>query len=245
MLNKITLILFKYLPACFIVGILINNLLYFYIGTHPNAHQITWILPYYIDGVSGQSILVLTLFFFISLKFNYCAWHRILLTGCLLSIATVFLDAFHAVSTSNLDLYTIIISVSCVACFVATAIHIYNTRQGHWTCFSRHTMSPRFDSFLIGFIKWFPFIQLFSLLLSNLIATLDCDIRMCYVLDFSTGNSLLASLFLFFLSKRLNFPYWHRLFIIANFINLSIAFCDANILTLSVSDWHVHTDYIV
>ena len=245
MLNKLTLILFKYMPACTIAGILFNNLIFLYIGNHPDASQAAYIFPCYVDGICAQSILILAILFLISLKFKYCTWHRILLLGCLISMATAILDAFHAIQSDSLDILTVHISILFVICCIATVVHVYQAKQGHRTCFSRQKMSPRFDSFLIGFIKWFPIIQLGCFLLSNLIAVLDWDIRMCYVLDFMTGNSLLASLLIFCLSMRLSFPYWHRLIIIANFVNLLIAFFDANICSLPVSDWQLYMLYFV
>ncbi|MBO6075274.1 MAG: hypothetical protein J6P74_09120 [Paludibacteraceae bacterium] len=220
-------------------------MVYLYLGNNPDASQATYLIPFYVDGVCGQSAIALTLLFLISLKFKYCAWHRILLLGSLATMATAFLDFFHVISSESLDILTIHISIACIACCVATIVHLYHTRQGHRTCFSRHRMSPRFDSFLIGFIKWFPFIQLFCFLLSNTAAMLDLDMRMCNVLDAAAGNSLLATFFLLCLSMRLSFPYWHRLLIIANFANLVIAFCDANICTLPVSDWQLYMLYII
>ena len=233
------------MPACTIVGILLNNLTFLYIGSHPDASQAAYLLPCYVDSICAQSILILALLFLISLKFNYCAWHRILLIGCLITIGTAIKDAFHVISSDSLDILVIHISILCIACCAATVVHIYHTRQGHKTCFARHKMSPRFDAFLIGFIKWLPVIQLTCFLLSNMIAMLDWDSRLCYVLDFLVGNSLLASLLVFCLSLRLSFPNWHQLIIIANFINLLVAFCDANILSLPVSDWQLYMLYFI
>lgn len=229
MLNKIILILFKYIPAICVAGIFLNNCLYFFIN---EDSTILWRIPYLLDGISGISILQITLLFLISYKFQYCAWHRVLLLNCVINILLVCMDAFGLGSKNYVDIATILLIVCGVCCCFAALIHLSYMRQGVKLCISRHGTSSQFDKFLMAFIKWFPFIQLFFCLLSNLIATFDWDIRLCYILDFSGGNSYLFTLFIYCLSLRLGFPNYHRWFIIVNLINLSIAFCEANIYSI-------------
>ena len=66
-----------------------------------------------------------------------------------------------------------------------------------------------------------------------------------YLTDFIIGNSLLSSIFIYLLSLRLNFSYWHRTFIVANLINGFIAFCDAHIHTLPISDMQLYGLYYI
>lgn len=243
MLNKIILILFKYIPAICIVGLLLNNGLYFIIK---DDSTILYKIPYILDGIVGISFIQIILLFLISYKFQYCAWHRILLLNYTINLLIACMDAFHIINIEYLDLIMIVLFVSVICCCAATIVHVINVQKGEKMCISRHETSSRFDQFLIGFIKWIPFIQLFFCLLSNLIETFDGDIRMCYALDFCAGNSYLFTLFIYCLSLRLSFPYYHRWFIIANLVNLSIAFCDANIYSIpDISDIQFYLLYYI
>lgn len=238
--HKITLILFKYIPAICIVGTLLNNMLYYIIVSDVLSEDILPVfekIPYFLDGITGISVIQLFLLFLISIKFKYCAWHRVLLINCAANLLLAIMDAFGVLEIMFLDYLQLIATISIVCCSIAAIIHIHNIRQGHRIYLSEHSISSRFDHFMLGFIKWFPIIQLCCFLLSNLIATFDGNIYYCYALDFCTGNSFLFTLFLFFLSLRLGFPLYHRLLIVANLINLSIAFCEANIYSIPAASY--------
>lgn len=239
MLNKITIILFKYIPAISIVGALLNNIIYLCeSGTFDS-------IPYYIDGICAVSVIVLILLFLISFKFKYCTWHRILLFNSLLNVIIAICDSLHWIEISRTRLFVLMLIVSAICCSIATIIHLRNVRKGHQMCATRHSTSARYDQFLLGFIRWFPLMQLVCFLLSNTIALLDFDIRYCYMLDFVVGNSLLATIFVYLISKRLYFPSWHRALIAVNFINCSIAFIDANIHTLPLSNMQLYLTYYI
>lgn len=242
MLNKITLILFKYIPAISIVFFLINNGLYFFIN---EDSTVLWRIPYLLDGISGSSFMLILLLLLISYKFKYCAWHRILLVTCLFNISIAFLDSIQLLQTSSIPSLLIVFIFSAIGCSVATILHLHNIKVGNKTCIVRHSTSKRFDLALIAIIRWYPIIQLIGFLFSNTIALLDIDIRISYLSDFIIGNSLLSSIFIYLLSLRLNFSYWHRTFIVANLINGFIAFCDAHIHTLPISDMQLYGLYYI
>ncbi len=233
--HKIMLILFKYIPVICIAGVLLNNIMYYCIVSDVLSKDVLLIfkkIPYFLDGITGISVIQLFLLFLISIKFKYCAWHRVLLINCAANLLLAIMDAFGLLEIMFLDYFQLIATISIVFCTIAAIIHIHNVRQGHRICLSEHSTSSRLDHFMLGFVKWFPIIQLCGFMLSNLIATFDGNIYYCYALDFSMGNSFLFTLFLFFLSLRLGFPLYHRLLIVANLINLSIAFCEANIYSI-------------
>lgn len=243
MLNKITLILFKYIPAICIVGILLNNSLYFFIE---DDSTILFKIPYILDSIIGISFIQILLLFLISYKFQYCVWHRILILNCTINLLLACMDAFQIINIEYVNLMMVILFVIVGCCCAATIVHLIDIKKGYKLCISRHGTSSQFDQFLIGFIKWIPFVQLFFCLLSNLIQTIDGDIRMCYAVDFSAGNSYLFTLFLFCLSLRLGFPDFHRWFIIANTFNLTIAVFDANIYSIpNISDMQFYLLYYI
>ena len=242
MLNKVVLILFKYIPAIHIATIIFNDILYL---VDNDDSTILWRIPYFLDGINGLSWMLVLLLFLISYKFKYCTWHRLLLCNCIINILITSFDAFALINRNDLYIVIFLSIISGMCCCIATMVHISYVRKGVRLCLSRHGTSSQFDHFLLVFIKWFPFIQLFCFLLSNSIAGLDWDIRMCYILDFSSGNSLLSTLLIYCLSLRLRLPNYHRWFVVANFINLSIAFCDANIYSLPLSNLQLYLSYQV
>lgn len=239
MLNKITLILFKYIPAISIMGALLNSIIYL---CDSSAFDY---IPYFLDGICGMSVIVLILLFLISFKFKYCTWHRILLFNSLFNVFIAIFDSLHWIEIPKTRLIILMLIVSVICCSIATIIHLKNVRQGNIMCATRHTTSNRYDLFLLGFIRWFPLIQLVGFLLSNTFALFDFDIRYCYMLDFAVGNSLLATIFVYLVSKRLYLPFWHRALIAVNFINCSIAFIDANIRIFPLSNMQLYLAYYI
>ena len=65
------------------------------------------------------------------------------------------------------------------------------------------------------------------MLLNNILCHLDVDMKVLYIMDFSTGNSLLFIVMLYIISLRLNYCDWHRYIITANAVNLTIAVIDS------------------
>ena len=187
MLNKITLILFKYIPAICIAGVLLNNIFYLC------ENSVFDSIPYYIDGICGVSVIVLILLFLISFKFKYCTWHRILIFNSLFNVTIAILDSLHLIKIQGGRLLVLMLIVSSICCSIATVIHLNNVRNGYHMCAVRHSTSIRFDKFLLGFIQCLPLLQLFGFLFSNTIALCDLDVRCCYLLDFILGNSLLVT----------------------------------------------------
>ena len=238
MLNKITLILFKYIPVISIIGALLNNIIYLC------DSNVLYFIPYYIDGFFGVSVMLLILLFLISFKFKYCTWHRILLFNILFNVTIAILDSLHLIKIQVTSLLLLFI-ISAICFSLATVIHLINVRKGYHICVVRHSTSARFDQFLLSFIKWLPLLQLFVFLFSNTICYLDFDMRIYYITDFFIGNSIISTLFLYLLSVRFNFSYAHKSLIIVNFINFSIAFFDANIHTLPLSDSQLYITYYI
>ena len=65
------------------------------------------------------------------------------------------------------------------------------------------------------------------MLLNNTLYYFDIVKVMSYVTDFIIGNSVITTFLLFVCSYLFNFCKWHRLIIMANFINIMIANYDA------------------
>lgn len=63
-------------------------------------------------------------------------------------------------------------------------------------------------------------------------------------LDFTIGNSYLGTFLIYVCSLIFNFCTWHRIIIIANFINLNIAFIDS-LITLPITDIELLSIYYI
>lgn len=78
---------------------------------------------------------------------------------------------------------------------------------------------------LILLIKFIPVIQMAGMLINNLLYFNDIYC-LSYILDYLIGNSIITTFLLIVCSYIFNFCTWHRLIIIANFINITIASVD-------------------
>ena len=69
--------------------------------------------------------------------------------------------------------------------------------------------------------------QMAGMLLNNTLCYFCTDLDTIYLLDYIIGNSIITTILLFICSYIFNYCVWHRLIILANFINISIANIDA------------------
>lgn len=80
---------------------------------------------------------------------------------------------------------------------------------------------------LLILIKYIPIIQMFVMILNNILSYMDVDNSVLYLFDFATGNSLLFILLMLLLSYKLGYCSWHRYLILGNFINICVVILDA------------------
>lgn len=75
-------------------------------------------------------------------------------------------------------------------------------------------------------IKYIPIIQMVGMLINNSLFYFDICRSICYCMDFTIGNSIVATILLYICSNLFGFCNWHRLIITSNLINLLISFID-------------------
>lgn len=68
-----------------------------------------------------------------------------------------------------------------------------------------------------------------GMFINNILYWLDIARPISYCLDFILGNSYIASILIIICSYTFKFCEWHRILIIANFININIAMIDSSI----------------
>lgn len=78
-------------------------------------------------------------------------------------------------------------------------------------------------------IKYMPIIQMVGMLFNNTIYYLEDTYTLSYIVDFIIGNSIITTALLMVYSYAFGFCRYYRLLVIGNFVNISIAFLDANI----------------
>lgn len=78
---------------------------------------------------------------------------------------------------------------------------------------------------LILLIKFIPVIQMTGMLINNTLYYFDIYF-ISYSLDYLFGNSIITTILFLTCSYIFKFCIWHRLFIISNFISVTIAFID-------------------
>lgn len=91
-------------------------------------------------------------------------------------------------------------------------------------------------------IKYMPIIQMVGMLFNNLMYYFEIGNNVCYILDFTIGNSIVATILLYVCSNLFGFCNWHRLIITSNLINLLIAYVDV-LFVIPISDLHLISLY--
>lgn len=77
-------------------------------------------------------------------------------------------------------------------------------------------------------IKYLPVIQMAGFLFNNTMYCYYDAYELSYILDFILGNTIINTILLYIISYIFKFCNWYRLIVTANFINLLVAFYDAN-----------------
>lgn len=97
---------------------------------------------------------------------------------------------------------------------------------------------------LILLIKFIPVIQMAGMLVNNTLCVIDYNGKLLTYIDFIFGNSLIATFLIIVCSYVFGFCLWHRLIIIANFVNIIIANLD-KVYYIPITDIHLLSVYYI
>lgn len=111
-MKKIFILLIKYIPIVQMIGMLLNNILYFY-----DIYSITYIL----DFLIGNSLIATFLLYVCSYVFKFCSWHRLIITANLLNIVIASIDAVKELPMTDMELITTYLCVSISFIIIALA----------------------------------------------------------------------------------------------------------------------------
>lgn len=104
--KKIFLISIKYLPLLQMFSMILNNTLYL---LSDNFKYIKLL-----DFVIGNSLVSTILLYVCSIIFNYCSWHRLLITANFINLVIAALDYIINFNVTNLSLILIYITIDFI-----------------------------------------------------------------------------------------------------------------------------------
>lgn len=86
--------------------------------------------------------------------------------------------------------------------------------------------------------------QMAGMLLNNTLCYFCTDLDTIYLLDYIIGNSIITTILLFVCSYIFKYCTWHRLIILANFVNITIANIDA-VYHINITDLQLFCIYYI
>ena len=124
-MKKLFLILIKFIPVIQLTGMLLNNTLYYF--------NVIKIASYVTDFIIGNSIITTFLLFVCSYLFNFCKWHRLIITANFINIMIANYDALFGIPITDMQLLCIYYIVAAIFIIVSTYIHIKQINNEHKT----------------------------------------------------------------------------------------------------------------
>ena len=115
-MKKILLLLIKFIPVIQMAGMLLNNTLCYFCTDLDTI--------YLLDYIIGNSIITTILLFVCSYIFNYCDWHRLIISANFVNTSVANIDAIYHINITDLQLLCIYYIVSIMTIIMATTIHI-------------------------------------------------------------------------------------------------------------------------
>ena len=108
-------ILLSNIPAIQMAGMLLNNTLYYF-----DIDYFTYIT----DFTIGNSIITTFLLYVCSYVFNFCIWHKLIITANFINICIAIIDTIVLFPISDVQLLIIYYTISVIFISISTIIHI-------------------------------------------------------------------------------------------------------------------------
>ena len=121
MIKKLFLLLIKYIPIIQMMGMILNNTLYYF--------DINTTISITFDFIIGNSFVNTFLIIVCSYMFNFCKWHRIIIITNFINLLIAMFDAIIGIPINDaylLSLYYITASISII---IITINHINKTND--------------------------------------------------------------------------------------------------------------------
>lgn len=109
-LKDIFVLIIKYMPIIQMVGMVSNNLLYYFAVCRP--------ICYCLDFTIGNSITTSFLLYVCNNLFGFCNWHRLIITSNLINLMIAYVDVLFTIPISNLQLLSLYFAIYLIFLFI-------------------------------------------------------------------------------------------------------------------------------
>lgn len=110
LLKKLFLFMIKYIPIMQMVGMLINNTLY-YFDINTNTYYIT-------NFITGNSIVTTILLYICSYLFKFCNWYRLIITANMINMFIGIIDVLFTIPITDFQLLVLYYTISVLFIFI-------------------------------------------------------------------------------------------------------------------------------
>lgn len=114
-MKKLFLLSVKYIPIIQMVGMLFNNIFYYY--------ELIFDTPYIIDYIVGNSLFNTIILTICSYTFMFCNWHRLIIFANFINITIAFIDNQYCIPIDDMELLLSYVIVDII--FIILALY-YN-----------------------------------------------------------------------------------------------------------------------
>lgn len=101
-------------------GMLINNVVYFY-----NINNYVYLL----DFLLGNSVINTFLLYICSYVFQFCKWHRLIITANFINLVIAGIDATYKLPVSDVGLLCLYWLIASIFIIYSTITHIQDERK--------------------------------------------------------------------------------------------------------------------
>ena len=115
-MRRLLILLIKFIPVIQMAGMLLNNTAYYF--------EINNEFSYTFDFLIGNSIVTTFLIYLCSYIFNFCIWHRLIITANLINLIIANIDAIIGLPITDIQLLIIYYIIASIFIIYSTIIHI-------------------------------------------------------------------------------------------------------------------------
>lgn len=115
-MRKLLLLIIKYIPIMQMIGMLLNNILYYF--------DINRNICYSLDFILGNSIIATILIIICSYTFKFCLWHRLIILANVINLIIANIDAIIGINVSDITLLIIYHFVAIIFIILSTILHL-------------------------------------------------------------------------------------------------------------------------
>lgn len=121
MIKKLFILMIKYMPIIQLMGMLLNNTIYYF--------NVCTELSYILDFILGNSIITTTLLMVCSFAFGFCRYYRLLVIGNFVNIFIAFIDSQFSLPVTDIELLITYYIIACTFLFISLYDYLYKKKM--------------------------------------------------------------------------------------------------------------------